>query len=74
VAGSGVFKNVASEARARAIWFVLQGAGFRLVIPDFAALSGRFVVIELSDASEHDGEATFAIKLASAGALSFAAG
>jgi TP901-1 family phage major tail protein len=73
VSGSGVFKDAVSDERMRAVYFAGQAASFRLVVPDFGVLSGPFVVAELSYAGEHDGEATFAIRLASAGQISFAA-
>jgi TP901-1 family phage major tail protein len=74
VSGAGVFKDAASDERMRSAYFGGQAANFRLVVPDFGTLSGPFVVAELSYGGEHDGEATFAIRLASAGAVSFAAG
>jgi TP901-1 family phage major tail protein len=43
------------------------------VIPDFGVLEGPFLVEALDYSGDHDGEAAFAITLASAGALSFAA-
>lgn len=71
VAGSGVFKDAASDARIRMAYFNGEAARFRLVIPDFGVLAGPFAISELSYAGEHDGEATFAIRLASAGVISF---
>lgn len=73
VAGSGVFKDAASDARIRAAYFNGEAARFRLIIPDFGVLAGPFVVTDLSYAGEHDSEATFAIRLASAGVVSFEA-
>lgn len=73
VSGSGVFKDAASDARLRAIYFSGEAAMFELAIPDFGLLSGAFVVSELVYGGDHDGEATFAVKLASAGAVSFEA-
>lgn len=73
VAGSGVFKDAASDARLRMAYFNGEAARYRLVIPDFGVLAGPFVISELSYAGEHDGEATFAIRLASAGVISFEA-
>lgn len=73
VAGSGVFKDAASDARLRAVYFNGDAAAFELTIPDFGVLRGPFMVAELAYGGEHDGEATFAVKLASAGAVSFEA-
>ena len=46
---------------------------WRLIVPDFGVLEGPFLVSALEYAGEHEGEATFAISLASAGELSFEA-
>lgn len=73
VSGSGVFKDAASDERMRAVYFAGEAASFRLIVPDFGTLEGPFVVSELSYAGEHDGEATFSVKLASAGAVAFEA-
>lgn len=45
----------------------------RLIVPDFGQLEGPFVVAALEYAGAHEGEATFAISLASAGELAFEA-
>ena len=45
---------------------------FQLVIPDFGVLEGPFQVTTLEYAGDHDGEATFEMSLASAGAVGFA--
>jgi TP901-1 family phage major tail protein len=73
VAGSGVFKDAASDALIRAAYFDGKASTFELVIPDFGAMRGPFVVAELVYGGAHDGEATFSIRLASAGAISFTA-
>ena len=73
VAGQGVFRDAASDARMREVFFSQAAATGRLIVPDFGQLEGPFLVSALEYAGEHDGEATFAISLASAGAVSFAA-
>jgi TP901-1 family phage major tail protein len=73
VAGSGVFKDAASDALLRHAYFSGKAARMQLVIPGFGMLQGQFVVAELSYGGEHDGEAVFAMRLASAGAISFEA-
>jgi TP901-1 family phage major tail protein len=57
----------------RAAFFAGEAAVMQLVIPDFGTLQGPFVIAALAYSGEHDGEAAFAINLASAGALTFAA-
>jgi TP901-1 family phage major tail protein len=73
VAGSGIFKDAASDAALRLVFFDGTVPDFEVVIPDFGTVSGPFQVTALEYAGSHDGEATFEIALASAGALSFAA-
>jgi TP901-1 family phage major tail protein len=73
VAGSGVFKDAASDERLRAAWFGGAARNFELVVPGFGTLRGPLVVAELSYGGEHEGEAEFSVRLASAGAISFEA-
>ena len=73
VAGSGVFRDAASDAQVRQSFFDQSARTWRLIVPDFGQLEGPFVVAALEYAGEHDGEATFALSLASAGAVTFTA-
>ena len=73
VSGSGVFRDAASDAQVRTSFFDQSARAWRLVIPDFGQLEGPFIVAALEYAGEHDGEATFALSLASAGAVTFTA-
>lgn len=73
VSGSGIFRDAASDARLREVFFNAQTPGFQLVVPDFGIMEGPFQVTSLEYAGTHDGEATFEIALASAGQLSFTA-
>ena len=73
VSGSGVFKDAASDAALQRVFFGGGAASFEVVIPDFGSITGRFQVTGLEYAGAHDGEATFEVSLASAGALGFAA-
>ena len=73
VSGAGVFKDAASDALIQQAFFAQAAANFQLIIPDFGVLSGPFLVEALDYSGDHDGEAAFAITLASAGALSFGA-
>jgi TP901-1 family phage major tail protein len=73
VSGSGVFRDAASDAQVRQSFFDQSARAWRLVLPDFGQLEGPFIVAALEYAGEHDGEAAFAISLASAGAVTFAA-
>lgn len=73
VSGAGVFLNDAAASLARAAFFSGEARNFRLVIPGMGELSGPFLIANLDYAGEHDGEATVAIALASAGEVSFTA-
>lgn len=72
VSGSGVFKDAASDERLRAAFFAGETPALRLEVADFGSLTGPFAIQELAYSGEHDGEAMFSVRLASAGAVSFA--
>ncbi|PSK83012.1 TP901-1 family phage major tail protein [Limimaricola soesokkakensis] len=73
VAGSGVFRDASTDARARAIFFAGETPDFQLVIPDFGTMTGSFQIASIDYAGSHDGEASFEIALVSAGPLAFEA-
>lgn len=73
VAGQGVFRDAASDALIREAFFEQSVRTWRLVVPDFGTLEGPFLVAALEYAGEHEGEATFALSLASAGEIVFGA-
>ncbi|MFN7535479.1 MAG: phage major tail protein, TP901-1 family [Brevundimonas sp.] len=73
VSGEGVFRDAASDALIREAFFAQAARTWRLVIPDFGTLEGPFQVAALEYAGEHQGEATYAVSLASAGEISFTA-
>lgn len=71
VAGQGIFRDAASDAAIREAFFSQETRNWRLIVPDFGMLEGPFLVAALEYAGEHEGEATFAISLASAGEVTF---
>ncbi len=73
VRGRGVFKDAASDAQMRAVFFAGQIMRWQLVVPGLGVLEGPLQIAELKWGGEHDGEATFTVELQSAGALSFEA-
>ena len=73
VSGAGVFRDATSDALIRAAFFAQSADNWQLVVPDFGVLEGPFLVAALEYAGEHEGEATYAIALASAGEISFTA-
>lgn len=73
VSGRGVFRDAASDARMRAVFFAGEAPGWQLVLPHFGVLEGAFQITQLSWSGTHEGEAEFSVTLESAGALSFEA-
>ncbi|MQY41655.1 phage major tail protein, TP901-1 family [Epibacterium sp. SM1969] len=73
ISGSGVFRDADTDARARQLFFDGEVPDFQVVIPDFGTVAGPFQVTALEYAGSHNGEATYELSLASAGALSFVA-
>jgi len=73
VSGSGIFKDQASDALVRSLFFAGTIAGWQVVIPDFGTVAGPFQIAALEYSGAHDGEVAFEIALESAGALTFEA-
>ena len=73
ISGSGVFRDAATDERARAIFFAGEIPTFQVIVPDFGVVEGPFQISSIEYSGSHDGEAVYEIALASAGALSFAA-
>lgn len=73
ISGSGVFRDQATDERARQIFFDGEVPDFQVIIPDFGTVEGPFQITAIEYAGTHDGEATYEVSMASAGALSFVA-
>lgn len=73
ISGSGVFRDAATDARARQVFFDGEMPGFQVVIPGFGTVEGPFQISAIDYAGSHNGEATYELTLASAGALTFTA-
>ena len=73
ISGSGVFKDAATDERARQIFFDGETPDFQVVVPGFGTLEGAFQITSIEYAGSHNGEATYELSLASAGALTFVA-
>ncbi len=73
VAGSGVFKDGASDALMRQTFFDGLIRNWQIVAPSFGVIQGAFQISSLDYRGEHSGEVTFEISLESAGALTFTA-
>ncbi|MEM9169943.1 MAG: phage major tail protein, TP901-1 family [Pseudomonadota bacterium] len=73
VSGAGVFLSGVLGETVRAVFFAQETRNWRLVVPGLGTLEGPFAIANLDYAGEHDGEATMALALQSAGALTFTA-
>ena len=73
ISGSGVFKDEGTDERARQIFFDGEIPDFQVIIPDFGTIEGAFQVTALEYAGSYNGEASYELSLASAGALTFVA-
>lgn len=73
ISGRGLFKDAASDALVRQIFFDGALASCQVVVPDFGTIAGPFQITSLEFSGEHNGEVTFDLALESAGALTFAA-
>ncbi len=73
VTGSGVFKDAASDERARQLFFDGIIRDWQIIVPDFGTISGAFQITALEFSANHDGEVSFDLGLESAGALTFVA-
>lgn len=73
ISGAGVFKDEGTDERARQIFFDGETPDFQVIIPDFGIVEGPFQVTAIEYAGSHNGEATYEMTMASAGALTFTA-
>tara|TARA_R110002073_G_scaffold308906_1_gene479064 strand:- start:5787 stop:6245 length:459 start_codon:yes stop_codon:yes gene_type:complete len=71
ISGSGVFRDAATDERARAVFFNGEIPAFQVIIPDFGTVEGPFQISGIEYAGSYNGEATYEMTLASAGALGF---
>ena len=73
LSGSGIFKDAASDALIRQIFFAGTIRTWQLILPDFGTVEGPFQIVALEFAADHAGEVTFELSLESAGQLGFSA-
>ena len=73
ISGSGIFKDEATDERARQIFFDGEVPEFQVIVPDFGIIQGPFLITSIDYAGSHNGEATYELAMASAGALVFTA-
>jgi TP901-1 family phage major tail protein len=73
ISGAGVFKDEASDARLRQVFFDGEIRSYQVIVPDFGRIEGAFQVTSLEYRGDHAGEVTFDMAFESAGALNFTA-
>ena len=73
ISGSGIFKDEATDERARQIFFDGEVPDFQVIVPDFGVIEGAFMITSIEYAGTYNGEASYEMSLASAGQLSFTA-
>ena len=73
ISGSGVFRDEGTDERARQLFFDGETPDFQVIIPDFGIIEGAFQVTAIEYSGSHNGEATYEMSMASAGALTFTA-
>ena len=73
VSGSGIFKDQASDATIRSLFFAGTIRNWQLILPDFGTVEGPFQIVALEFSADHAGEVTFEIALESAGVMGFTA-
>lgn len=73
ISGAGIFKDEASDALVRQIFFDGAIRNWQVVVPDFGTVTGPFQLSSLEYRGDHAGEVTFDLSLESAGQLAFAA-
>jgi len=73
ISGAGVFKDEASDARLRQVFFDGEIRTYQVIVPDFGRIEGPLQVTSLEYRGDHAGEVTFDMAFESAGALSFTA-
>ncbi len=73
IAGSGIFRDAASDEHVRQAFFNDAILTWQVVVPDFGIIEGPFQITALEYTGEHTGALTFDLSLESAGQLTFTA-
>ncbi len=73
ISGSGIFKDSATDERARQVFFDGETPAWQVIIPDFGVVEGAFQLTSIEYAGDYNGEATYELAMASAGVLAFTA-
>ncbi len=73
ITGAGIFKDSATDAAMREVFFDGAIRAWQVVVPDFGTIEGAFQITALELTGRHDGEVAFELSLESAGVLAFTA-
>jgi TP901-1 family phage major tail protein len=73
ISGSGIFKDAATDATARQLFFDGTIGNWQVIVPDFGTLAGPFQMTALQYSGEHNGEMAYELALESAGEITFTA-
>jgi TP901-1 family phage major tail protein len=73
ISGAGIFKDAATDAAVRQVFFDGTIRNWQVIVPDFGTLAGAFQVTSLEYSGEHNGEVAYELALESAGEISFTA-
>lgn len=71
LSASGLFKDAASDALLRSVFFAGEVRNYQIIIPAFGTLQGAFLITALEYRGEHTAEITFDVALESAGEMTF---
>jgi TP901-1 family phage major tail protein len=71
IAGSGIFKDAATDATVRQVFFDGAIRNWQVIVPDFGTVAGPFQITALEYSGEHNGEVAYEIALESAGVIAF---
>lgn len=71
ISGAGIFKDEASDALVRQIFFDGAIRDWQVIVPDFGTIAGPFQLSSLEYRGDHAAEITFDLSLESAGLLTF---
>lgn len=71
ISGSGIFKDATTDERARQVFFDGEAPAWQVIIPDFGIVEGAFQLTAIEYSGDYNGEATYELSMASAGALAF---
>lgn len=73
LSGTGIFRDAASDASVRQVFFDGVIRNWQVVIPDFGTIQGPFQIVSLEYNGDHNAEIAFDLALESAGEMTFVA-